>query len=134
MKKYTKILAFVMLVAALIGSAVSLAATDEIRERIKPSGDVRLGGGAERQTAARADRSGQEVYAAACQACHASGAAGAPITGRAGTWGERLDQDMEDLYDHAINGIGSMPAKGGCRDCSDDEVKAAVDHMLAETQ
>ena len=31
---------------------------------------------------------------------------------------------------NAIDGIGRMPAKGFCDDCSDEQVEAAVDHML----
>ncbi|TVP59691.1 MAG: cytochrome c5 family protein [Halomonadaceae bacterium] len=134
MNKVSRIVAVFGLIAVLIGSAVALAATDEIRDRIRPSGDVRLGEGAQRAVAERADRDGQTVYAAACQACHASGAAGAPRTGRAADWGERAQQDMATLYDHAINGIGSMPGKGGCRDCSDTEVEKAVDYMMAELE
>lgn len=133
MTKLTKMAAIAGLILALIGSAVTLAATSEIRDRIKPSADVRVGEGVERGVDEDAARPGDAVYAAACAACHDSGAAGAPRIGRAGDWGDRLDQDTETLYDHAINGIGSMPAKGGCRDCSDEEVRAAVDHMLDET-
>ena len=45
---------------------------------------------------------------------------------------------MDVLKDHAINGYtgsaGYMPAKGGRVDLSDDEVAAAVDYMVAESQ
>ncbi|WP_229359012.1 c-type cytochrome [Halomonas salipaludis] len=76
---------------------------------------------------------GEALYASGgCAACHASGAAGAPILGE--DWGERLDQDMETLYDHAINGIGAMPPKGGNTSLSDEEVGAIVDFMVAESE
>ncbi|GAM72674.1 cytochrome c5 [Vibrio sp. JCM 19236] len=35
------------------------------------------------------------------------------------------------MVDHAINGFNAMPAKGACMDCSDDEIVAAIDHMIA---
>ena len=35
------------------------------------------------------------------------------------------------LYDHAIKGIGVMPAKGGNSALADADVKAAVDYMMA---
>ncbi|PXX96767.1 cytochrome c5 family protein [Halomonas sp. LBP4] len=78
---------------------------------------------------------GAALYAgSACVACHASGAAGAPVVGNADDWAERLDKGVETLYQSAINGIGAMPPKGGAMALSDEEVKAIVDHMVAEAQ
>ena len=58
--------------------------------------------------------------------------------GDSSVWADRVTQDMETLYDHAINGYqgsaGVMPAKGGNPSLSDDEVRAAVDHMINESQ
>lgn len=135
MSKVSRIVALVGLIAVLVGSAVALASTSEIRDRIKPTGEVRLGEGAQRaSTQVASARPGPEVYDAACGACHNSGAAGAPRLGRTSEWAERVAQDTETLYDHAINGIGSMPPKGGCADCSDEEVQNAVDYMLSELE
>ncbi len=82
--------------------------------------------------------SGPQVYNQACLACHGAGIGGAPIPGDAAVWTARLEQGMDVLYDHAINGfqgdLGYMPAKGGRVDLSDDEVIAAVDYMVAESQ
>jgi len=74
-----------------------------------------------------------EVYAS-CAACHASGVAGAPITGDAAGWAERIAKGTETLYANAINGYNAMPAKGGNVSLSDDNVKAAVDFMLEQSQ
>ncbi|MEL7979071.1 c-type cytochrome [Vreelandella titanicae] len=73
---------------------------------------------------------GEATYNQACMACHMTGAAGAPIRGNAEHWEPRLEKDMDTLYDHAINGFQAMPPKGGQLGLSDDEVKAAVDHLL----
>lgn len=73
---------------------------------------------------------GEAIYNQACMACHMTGAAGAPRRGEAGEWEGRIDQDIETLYDHAINGIGAMPPKGGHTNLSDDEVRAAVDFLV----
>ncbi|MGJ7462285.1 c-type cytochrome [Halomonas sp. MA07-2] len=73
---------------------------------------------------------GEAIYNQACMACHMTGAAGAPIKGDADAWGARLEQGMETLYDHSINGFNAMPAKGGNMSLSDDDVKAAVDFMV----
>ncbi|WP_104203191.1 c-type cytochrome [Billgrantia saliphila] len=79
---------------------------------------------------AHAGIDGEAIYNQACMACHMTGAAGAPRRGEAGEWEGRIDQDIETLYDHAINGIGAMPPKGGNMGLSDDEVRAAVDFLV----
>lgn len=110
-----------------------------IAERIKPVGTVcvegeECGSGAVADTAAAAPRSGSEVYNAACMACHASGAAGAPVTGNASQWAPRIAKGMSSLVKSAINGLNAMPPKGGCFNCSDDEVKAAVEYIVGESR
>ncbi|MFW3614840.1 c-type cytochrome [Billgrantia antri] len=79
---------------------------------------------------AHAGIDGEAVYNQACMACHMTGAAGAPRRGEAGEWEGRIDQDIETLYDHAINGFNAMPPKGGNMGLSDDEVRAAVDFLV----
>ncbi len=80
---------------------------------------------------------GQEVYDSACFICHASPAVGAPVLGNDENWAPRIAKGMDVLYDHAINGYqgenGLMPAKGGRADLSDDDVKAAVEYMVAKS-
>ena len=53
-------------------------------------------------------------------------------------WAPRLEQGLETLIGHAINGYqgdaGYMPPKGGRLDLSDDEVSAAVEYMVGEVQ
>jgi cytochrome c5 len=54
-----------------------------------------------------------------------------PKLGSAGDWAPRIEQGMDTLYKHAINGLNMMPARGGRPSLTDDEVKAAVDHMVS---
>ncbi|MDX1467320.1 MAG: c-type cytochrome [Halomonas sp.] len=84
--------------------------------------------------AATAGIDGAAIYNSACMACHDTGAAGAPKKGDAEAWAPRLEKGTETLYSHAINGFNAMPAKGGNASLSDDEVKAAVDHMVGAVQ
>ena len=79
-------------------------------------------------------KSGKDIYNSVCMSCHMSGAAGAPITGKADQWTDRLAKGNDTLYANAINGIGVMPAKGGLMSLSDDEVKLAVDYMLEQSK
>jgi cytochrome c5 len=74
---------------------------------------------------------GEAIYNSTCLACHLSGAAGAPIPG-SDAWAERAAKGADALTATAISGIGIMPPKGGRMDLSDEEIRAAVDHMLAQ--
>jgi cytochrome c5 len=72
---------------------------------------------------------GELIYERACASCHAVGAAGAPLM-VASAWAGRLEQGLDTLVEHAINGIGAMPPRGGRRDLSDEQVEASVVYML----
>lgn len=79
---------------------------------------------------------GRQLWLENCETCHGYGIAGAPIPMQADEWLPRLNQPVEVLYDHAINGfIGPddtiMPARGNNQTLSDKEVKLAVDYMIA---
>jgi len=75
---------------------------------------------------------GKSVYESVCFACHGAGIAGAPKGGDKAAWEPRLAQGAATLHDHAIKGIRTMPAKGGNPALADDDVKAAVDYMVAQ--
>lgn len=132
----------VAMVLAISAHAQELSESElaAIKERISPAGEVCLQGdnncGGAVAVASSGPRSGEAVYNAACMACHSSGAAGAPKYADAGAWAERIAKGMDTLYASGINGIAGtgMIAKGGCMDCSDEEIKAAVDYMVAGSQ
>ena len=115
------------------------AATDEaIAERLKPVGEVCIQGnecaaaGAGAAAAAGgAARSGSDVYGKFCTACHGSGLLNAPKSGDKAAWSARADAagGLDGLLKHAISGINAMPPKGTCGNCTDDELKAAIQHM-----
>jgi len=127
---------------AFSAAAVDLtdAQRDEIVERIKPVGESCLVGdnscAVAAATGSSAPRSGEEVYNAACMACHATGAAGAPVFGDTAAWADRIAKGTDVLHDSGVNGLAGtgMIAKGGCMNCSDEEVIAAVDYMVAGSQ
>lgn len=124
------ILAAATLVAAQAWANTD-AQNDKILERIKPVGSVCVGaecGGAV-VAAAAAPRSGEEVYKAACTACHAVGVLGAPKTGDKAAWDSRLAKGLNASLQNAIKGINAMPPKGNCLNCSDDELMAAIKYM-----
>lgn len=81
---------------------------------------------------------GKSVFNKTCALCHAAGVAGAPMPGNKDDWGPRIAQGMDTLYKHALEGFtgakGMMPARGGAATLSDDDVKAAVNHMVSLSQ
>lgn len=84
--------------------------------------------------AAGGARSGDAVYNAACVACHLTGAAGAPKLGDKDAWAPRIATGMDALMNTALNGKGAMPPRGTCATCSDDELKAAIEYMVGQSQ
>jgi len=120
-----------------------------VEERIRPIGQVAIAGRpgetpAEPDGAAPAvaaaepeaaqELGGQAVYQAACTACHTPGIAGAPRTGDEGAWGPRIEQGMDTLVSHAIEGFqgqaGYMPPRGGHANLTDEQVRDAVQYMV----
>lgn len=68
-------------------------------------------------------------YNKSCIACHASGAAGAPVSFNEEVWAPRLEKGDELLLANVINGYKVMPAKGLCFDCSEADFKALIKYM-----
>ena len=132
----------VIAAAAIVLAASSWAARvppgtqDEIRERVKPYGNLCKAGDPCAQTSAAtsggAARSGEDVYNTYCFACHTAGVSGAPRLANAEDWAPRLDKGMDTLWASTLNGLNMMPAKGTCMDCSDDELRGAMEHMLPQ--
>lgn len=132
-----------LLMTGLMGwaFAASQNPAQSLEERLKPAGNVCIQGivcETASVSAASAEpagpRSGEDVYAVSCAACHGTGLLASPKFGSPDDWAPRLAQGTDALYSNAINGINAMPAKGGNSALSDDEVKAAVDHMIASAQ
>lgn len=72
------------------------------------------------------------TYQQSCFACHATDAVGAPMLGDREEWDARLEKGMDALMANVINGVNTMPAKGLCLNCSDEDLRAVVDYMLEQ--
>lgn len=122
--------ALALMTAQWASATTTDMSAEAIAERIQAVGSVHLAGAQPAVAEATGPLTGDQVYAKFCTACHATGALNAPKFGDKAAWGPRAAQGKETLYKHAIGGFNQMPAKGTCMACSDDEIKAAVDHLL----
>lgn len=135
--KRSLIPSLVVILASVWVFALPPGTNDEISERLTPFGSVCRAGddcGVVAASAASGPLSGQQVYDQFCFACHTSGVGGAPLFGDAAAWEPRVAKGLDELMASTVNGINAMPAKGTCMNCSDDELSAAVDYMIEQTQ
>ncbi len=128
----------------------SPAMTEEaIARRLKPVGELAIGesrvaaaapsaasgsAASARAAVVPAADAGERLYNSVCQVCHGAGLAGSPRTGDKAAWKARIAQGSATLYQNAINGIRTMPPKGGAMSAPDAEIRAAVDYMVAKSK
>jgi cytochrome c5 len=132
-----KLLGMLMVASLVAVSGVAYSeskAVETVKDRIAPVGKVCMSGepcaAAPAAPASAGPKSGKDLYGSVCATCHGTGVLGAPKFGNAGDWGPRAAKGLETLYTHAIHGLNSMPPKGTCAACSDDEIKGAVKYMV----
>lgn len=81
---------------------------------------------------------GESLYWTYCRACHLGGENGAPRTGDSRAWEKRIEQGMDTLISHALQGFRGndayMPAKGGHPSLTANEVALATGYMVAKSR
>lgn len=108
----------------------------EIERRIEPIGRVHVEGGTAKKAENVVNKEtskvpGQATYEGHCVVCHEAGVAGAPKFRNAGDWQPRFDKNkLDGLVANAIKGLNAMPPKGTCAECTDEEIKQAIQYML----
>ncbi len=75
-------------------------------------------------------RDGQAIYYQSCVSCHEQGHGGAPKRGDNEEWMRRLDKGKDVLLENLKKGYNTMPAKGACFSCSDQELALVLDYLL----
>ncbi len=71
-------------------------------------------------------RKPEKLFDTFCFSCHGTGWENAPVIGDSFAWEERIEQGIDVLLKHTVEGFNSMPPKGGCADCTSDELKALI--------
>ena len=78
---------------------------------------------------------GEEIYNNYCFSCHTPGLSGAPKLGDAEAWRPRIAKGKDLLVQATIEGVQpAMPPRGMCFNCSDEDIEAAVDYMIEQSQ
>ena len=102
----------------------NLTSPEAVAARIQPVGRVEIKSASDSATL----KTGEQVFAAQCSACHTAGLAGAPKFGDADAWAPRIKTGYEALLTSALKGKGAMGAQGG-GELSDVEIGRAVVYM-----
>ena len=112
----------------------------QIQNRIKPAGTVNIEAVStpisapatqNKQASTTNTSPGQTTYEHHCIVCHRDGIAGAPKFRDENSWKPRLaNANIDALIASAIKGKNAMPPKGTCQECSDSDIKAAIEYMV----
>jgi cytochrome c5 len=81
-------------------------------------------------------KQGRAIWLGTCEACHANDVAGAPLVTNKAAWAPRLAKGRDALYKSAQGGLTGpkgtqMPPRGGNDKLTDDQVRLAVEYMMA---
>ncbi len=126
---FTLLISLIAKTSSVVGTPaaeVPQAVVTQVEENIKPVATVEV---AVADAGPHVDKSGEEVVKGVCSACHGGGLMGSPKLGDKAQWGPRIAQGYDTLISHAINGIRSMPARGGNAALTDGEIANAVAYM-----
>ena len=106
--------------------------------RLKPDGEVNIDKTdapiMEMAKPTSAQSIGEQRYNEVCHVCHGTGLGGAPKFGDKAEWAPRIAEGMDVLMKHAIEGYKAMPPKGTCMNCTNDEIKAAIEYMISHSK
>ncbi|MBT3225971.1 MAG: cytochrome c5 family protein [Deltaproteobacteria bacterium] len=80
---------------------------------------------------------GGKIYAEYCAGCHDGGVvgwiSGAPQTGEASEWKPYFSKGLDKMTASAIKGPGNMDPKGGCDQCSEEQIRSAIEYIQEKT-
>ncbi|MGE6918034.1 c-type cytochrome [Achromobacter kerstersii] len=108
-----------------VGAGSDTLTQEAITKRIAPVAGFELVDA----NAPKVFKTGEQVFAAVCTACHTAGVAGAPKMGDNAAWAPFIKSGYDTMLNVALHGKGGMPAKGGNPTLSDYEVARAVVYM-----
>ncbi|MBO6719041.1 MAG: cytochrome c5 family protein [Rhizobiaceae bacterium] len=72
------------------------------------------------------------IYSQFCASCHDDGQYGAPVRGNIEDW-DRFPRDRRQLLELAIAGNKAMIPRGGCADCSDEQLLELIEFVIPQS-
>ncbi|HSW69234.1 MAG TPA: c-type cytochrome [Gammaproteobacteria bacterium] len=78
-------------------------------------------------------RAGEKIFKQFCVSCHGNPPIidiKAPRIGDTKAWRPRQQMGMSMLMKITIMGVGAMPARGGCFECSDEQLRETIRYIL----
>ena len=115
-----------------VGDPTQQSAAETVEGAMATETVAAAGSGTEVTVAAVDAPPGESVYQGLCHACHAAGIAGAPKPDDTAAWKERAAKGLDAMVAIAIKGQGGMPPRGGNPALTDEELRAAIEFMLAQ--
>ena len=120
--------------AAEMATGAAESVEDAVSDAADAASDTASDAAEEVAAVADGGADGQKIYMKSCLACHAAGIANAPKLGDKAAWEPRIALGMDALLATAIKGKNAMPPKGTCMTCSEDELRAAIEYMVSQSQ
>lgn len=80
-------------------------------------------------------QAGRKIFKEFCASCHDKDPIidlKAPLMNDKKTWTQLNKVNRSILLNRTIEGHGAMPARGGCFECSDDQLNEAIHYMLKQ--
>lgn len=80
---------------------------------------------------------GRQIAQHFCANCHAAKPlipVGAPRIGIEADWAPRIKQGIAEMVKHTDEGMNAMPPRGGCFECSDQQLLLAILALLPEKE
>lgn len=76
---------------------------------------------------------GKKIFKQFCTSCHGNPPIidiKAPRIGDKKAWKIRQQMGMQTLMQITTTGVGAMPARGGCFECSDEQLEETIKYMI----
>jgi cytochrome c5 len=77
-------------------------------------------------------RDPEKIFNDFCFSCHGTGWEDAPVIGDNFAWEDRKSKGIEVLLQNTLRGVNAMPTKGSCTDCTDKELQAVIEYLIAD--
>jgi cytochrome c5 len=140
MKSHYKIFLIILLlvISGLLGFLLSLQQQKKIPIPDNVTGDVQLIETFHYPTLfvnqLKGDpRAGEKIFKQFCTSCHGNPPIidiNAPRIGDKKIWQIRRQMGMPALMKITTMGLGAMPARGGCFECSDEQLRVTIQYIL----